>query len=89
MTSLLLLMFVHRHQQRWGIGDEKSLKKQERRLDQHYLKTGRGYPWHTFFYRSVSKISRQVIRFLKECFLKKSSAVLYEDHLGPLLEKYL
>lgn len=69
MTSLLLLMFMHRHHQRWGIGDEKSLKKQEHRLDQHYLKTGSGYPWYAFFYRSVSKISRQAIRFLKECFL--------------------
>ena len=47
MTSLLLRMFSHHHEQRWGIGDEKSQAKQERRLDEQYLRTGRGYPWFT------------------------------------------
>ena len=38
MTSLLLLLFAHRHQDRWQIGDEKSLKKQSDRIDQKYIK---------------------------------------------------
>lgn len=89
MTSLLLLMFVHRHQDRWEIGDEKSLNKQSDRIDQKYIKEGQRIPWYVFFYRAVSKVSRQVIRFLKSCFCKKASERLYERQLRPMLEAYL
>lgn len=41
------------------------------------------------FYTVLSKIPRQVWRFLKSCFMKKSSPTLYERQLKPLLEKYL
>ncbi|MDP5209448.1 transposase [Microbulbifer sp. 2205BS26-8] len=88
MTSLLLLMFAHHHQDRWQIGDEKSLKKQPDRIDQKYIKEGQRIPWHTFLYRSVSKISQQVIRFLKYCFWKKASRKLYERQLMPMLLRY-
>lgn len=89
MTSLLLLMFVQRHQNRWQIGDEKSLKKQSDRIDQKYIKEGQRIPWYAFFYRAVSKVSRQVIRFLKNCFCKKASQRLYERQLRPMLMGYL
>jgi hypothetical protein len=41
------------------------------------------------FYTVLSKIPRQVWRFLKNCFMKKSSPALYERQLKPMLEKYL
>ncbi|MDP5210906.1 transposase [Microbulbifer sp. 2205BS26-8] len=89
MTSLLLLLFAHHHQGHWKIVDEKSLKKQDARIDQRYVRHEQRIPWHIFSYRAVSKISRQIIRFLKHCFLKKSSSGLYERQLKPLLLRYL
>ena len=89
MTSLLLLLFVHHHQDRWQIGDEKSLKKQDDRIDQQCLKKNQRIPWYSFYYRATSKISRQVIRFLKHCFGKPASPRLYERQLRPLLMAYL
>lgn len=89
MTSLLLLLFVHRHQDRWQIGDEKSLKKQDERIDRQCLKENGRIPWYSFYYRATSKISRQVIRFLKHCFGKRASPRLYERQLRPLLMAYL
>lgn len=89
MTSLLLLLFTHRHQAQWGIGDEKSLKKQDARIVQQYVNKGKGIPWYRLYYRATSKISRQVIRFLKHCFTKKASPGLYERQLRPMLLAYL
>ena len=41
------------------------------------------------FYNALSKVTRQMWRFLKSCFAKKSSPALYENQFRPLLEKYL
>jgi len=41
------------------------------------------------FYAQLSKITRQVWRFLKNCFNKKSSLALYQRQLKPLLLNYL
>lgn len=89
MTSLLLLLFTHRHQAQWAIEDEKSLKKQDARIVQQCANKGSGIPWYSLYYRAVSKISRQVIRFLKHCFCKKASPGLYKRQLRPMLLAYL
>jgi len=41
------------------------------------------------FYNALSKVTRQMWRFLKSCFSRKSSPALYESPLKPLLERYL
>lgn len=41
------------------------------------------------FWTRLSKITRQVWRFLKSCFDKKSSRGLYQRQLRPVLEGYL
>lgn len=41
------------------------------------------------FYTHLSKITRQVWRFLKNCFSRKSSLKLYQRQLKPLLIGYL
>lgn len=89
MTSLLLMLFAHHHQERWKIQDEKSLKKQAVRDGELQRKNGGMRPWHRDFYRATSKISKQVIRFLKYCFVKKSSPGLYEKQLRPMLMAYI
>jgi|GEM_PF-515201 len=87
-THLLVALWLHDHTAGWGIGDEKALRKQDlRRAD------ARGEheppPWTARAYRYPSKISRQVLRFLKHCFLKKPSHALYECQLKPMLLAYL
>jgi len=45
--------------------------------------------WFTLVYRFTSKVSKQVLRFFKGCFLKKPSQAMYDAQLKPLLEHYL
>jgi hypothetical protein len=40
-------------------------------------------------YSYTAKVSRQVLRFFKQCFLKPASPALYERELRPLLMAYL
>ena len=40
-------------------------------------------------FRYTAKVSCQVLRFLKHCFLKPASPALYERELRPLLMAYL
>lgn len=47
------------------------------------------YDAYRAFYAHLSKITRQVWRFLKNCFSKKSSQQLYLRQLKPLLMGYL
>lgn len=95
MTSILVALFLNDRQQNWGISDEKSLAKQEKRFYDDLTETQGSdvikatKPWYLLFYRSVSKVSRQILRFLKSCFLKKASDRLYDSQLKPLLMRYL
>ncbi len=47
------------------------------------------YDAYRAFYAQLSKITRQVWRFLKNCFREKSSLALYQRQLKPLLQGYL
>jgi len=94
ITSILVAIFVNKHMFDWGIFDEKSLKKQENRFNDKLLNSRQPgsdrttVPWHFLFYKNTSKISKQVLRFLKSCFMKKPSEQLYESQLKPKLLKY-
>ena len=75
----------------WAMSEEKALRKQDKRqrakLD---ARDGTDRPdWAAPPYRYTSKVSRQVLRFLKYCFLKPASAVLYQRELRPMLVAYL
>ena len=47
------------------------------------------YDAYRAFYAQLSKITRQVWRFLKNCFREKHSLLLYQRQLKPLLQGYL
>jgi len=95
ITSVLVAIFVHEYQDKWGISDEKSLEKQQNRFDSAIVDAencGKGSdtrPWYLLYFRSVSKISRQVLRFFESCFMKKASERLYEKQLRPMFMKYI
>lgn len=88
MTSILVKIFGHHHQSQFKIAETLCLKKQDARAQKQQDK-GQKIPWYRESYRYASKISRQLIRFLKECFLKKSSQKLYERELLPLFIKWI
>lgn len=88
ITSILLAMFIQDKAGQHGVEDEKSLRKQHQR--QTATKDGTDRPgWTVPLFRHCSKVSRQVIRFLKFSFDKHASHDLYSGHLWPLMRQYL
>ena len=95
ITSILVALFMNEKQQTWGVHDEKSLAKKDKKFADSITEEEREgsekptKPWYLIYYRNVSKVSRQVLRFFKSCLLKRASEHLYERQLKPLLSGYL
>ena len=88
ITSVLVAMLVHQKMGRHGIVDDKALRKQDRR--HHSVTDGTDRPdWTAPLFRFTSKVSRQVLRFFKHCFLESASQALYDSQLRPMLQAYL
>jgi hypothetical protein len=91
ITSLLVAILLHTRLGAAGAHDEKAWAKQEKRqkakLD-HPDSTDRP-DWTVPLFRYTTKVSRQVLRFFKHCFLKPASPGLYERELAPMLKAYL
>jgi len=91
ITSMLVAMLLQTRLGAAGAHDEKAWAKQAQRqqakLD-HPDGTDRP-DWTVPLFRYTAKVSRQVLRFFKLCFLKPASPGLYERELGPMLKAYL
>ncbi len=74
-------------QQTRNTGDERQGLSVEKKQEQ--TKELKRYDAYRAFYSQLSKITRQVWRFLKNCFSRKSSLKLYQRQLMPLLIGYL
>jgi len=89
VTLTLTRLFVIDQQKSLGLKktdhtqDKKYEKKKER---YHCMKNGVMF---RAYYEPLSKVSRQVWRFLKNCFSEKSSLALYQRQLKPLMLGYL
>lgn len=88
ITSVLLAMFIQDKAGKHGVDDEKSLRKQHQRQTQIHDGTDRP-GWTIPLFQECSKVSRQIIRFLKFCFDKRASHKLYSELLWPLMRQYL
>lgn len=91
ITGILVALMLHRTLAAEGTTDEKALRKQDKRQcaapDDG---DGTDRPdWAAPIYRYTSKVSRQVLRFFKLCFLKSASPALYQRELRPMLIAYL
>lgn len=64
-----------------GLNDEDDEKDESEPVPQNDI--------YRAFYAHLSKITRQVWRFLKNCFREKSSHELYRRQLKPLLLRYI
>jgi hypothetical protein len=91
VTGILIAIMLHTTMGQHGIADEKALKKQDKRQTaQPDAPDGTDRPdWTTPLFRYTSKVSRQVLRFFKHCFLKRASPGLYHRELRPMLLAYL
>ena len=88
VISILVAMQLHRKMGRLGLGDEKALRKQDRRQTSNTDETDRP-DWSAPVFRYTSKVSRQVLRFFKHCFHKPASQALCDGQLRPMLLVYL
>lgn len=88
-TSLLVQLFSHHHKNIFSVEDEASLKKQNDLQDKNVREKGYRIPWYRDFFHGASKVARQILRFLRSCFMKKPSKTLYERQLRPLYLKYI
>jgi hypothetical protein len=91
ITSVLVALLLHRRLGADGFHDVKALRRQQRRQAQPLdAADGTDRPdWTAPLYRYTSKVSRQVLRFFKHCFLEPASPALYDHQLRPLLMAYL
>jgi Transposase DDE domain len=89
MATILSALFSQHHQTAMKIDDAKCFAKQEALSDHCENVCAERRPWYRDVYRATAKISRQIIRFLKICFLHTSSKEYYERQLKPLFLQYL
>ena len=84
ITSLLVAIFMNEKMLEFGIGDEKAIEKREKRMNNDQSEFV-PMMWFHKLYGHISKVSRQVLRFLKLNFNRKSSHMLYNTHLRLML----
>ena len=91
VTSILIAIILQQTLGAAGSRDIKSLRRQaKRQVKAPHQPDGTDRPmWTVPIFRYTSKVSRQVLRFFKHCFLRPASPALYQRELRPLLIAYL
>ena len=91
ITGILVALMLQQTLGRDDCVDEKALRKQDKRQRAALGDSdGTDRPdWAAPIYRYTSKVSRQVLRFFKLCFLTPASPALYQRELRPMLMAYL
>ena len=80
---------VEQYLEQQAIADSPDLSADDQWDQEEELPTLMLYDAYRAFYAQLSKITRQVWRFLKNCFREKHSLLLYQRQLKPLLQGYL
>lgn len=89
VTMILTTLFINRRKEELGLDkiDSTQHRKQQAKKE-FYAQTGHGIAYRVF-YDEISKITRQIWRFLKNCYAEVHSVELYRRQLRPLMVKYL
>lgn len=89
VTTILTRLFLMRRQADLELAkpDATQDKKHEKKLAS-YTQSGEGVLLRAAW-QNLSKISRQVWRFLKNCFARQHALALYKQQLEPMLRGYL
>lgn len=89
VTHLLMRLFLHKKGQELGLEeDHQTQQRRHEKKETAYIVNGEGN-YNRAFFKKLSKITKQAWRFVKNCFLKKSSLRLFELKLRPVLMAYL
>ena len=89
VTHILMRLFLHQKGEMLGLEeDHQTQQSRHEKKAQDYLDKDKGN-FNRAFFKKLSKIIKQVWRFLKNCFLRKSSRWLFERELRPVLTAYL
>lgn len=89
ISYLLTRLFLHKYQKPLNLEKLDSTQDRKHEIKQSAYESQIFGVAYRAFYIGLSKITRQVWRFLKNCFSKDSSLGLYQRQLKPLLLKYL
>jgi len=89
ITFVLTRLFCDKHAKIFKIPiDGTTQIKKHQRKKEAYLQ-GKTKDHFKAFHSHLSKVTKQVWRFLKNCMLKKSRQLLYQNQLHPLMIRYL
>jgi Transposase DDE domain len=87
VTSILIALVL---QQTLGTEGSRDIKSLRRQVKAPHQPDGTDRPlWTAPVFRYTSKVSRQVLRFFKHCFLRPATPGLYQAELRPSLMAYL
>jgi hypothetical protein len=89
VTSILTRLFLMRRQADLALAQPDTTQdKKHQKKQANYTQSGKGILLRALW-QNLSKISRQVWRFLKNCFTCQHEPGLYKRQLEPLLRSYL
>ena len=89
VTVLLTRLFLQRRQQDLQLDKPDATQDRKHQIKQDQASSSKNSVTHRAFWTHLSKITKQVWRFLKNCFMYKHSLEYYQRQLKPLLLKYL
>ena len=89
ITFILTRLFSYKHAQNFGMkaDGETQVNKHRKKLE-GYL-AGITHDEFRVYHVNLSKVTKQVWRFLKCCMLKKNRHTLYKAQLRPMMKAYL
>jgi len=89
VSYLLTRQFLVKQSRNLGMDEDKLTQKNKQKIKlEKHIECPQGISYRAY-YTETSKITRQVWRFLKNCFNKQSSPELYQRQLRPLLTGYI
>ena len=89
ITFILTRLFSQKHAKNFGLPTDGTTQTKKHQLKKEMYLYGETQDQYRAFHSSLSKVTKQVWRFLKECMLKKSRQKLYDVQLQPLMIAYL
>lgn len=88
-TVLLTRLFLQRRQQDLQLDSPDATQNRKHQIKQEQAACSNNSVPYRAFWTHLSKITKQVWRFLKNCFMQKHRLAFYQRQLKPLLLGYL
>lgn len=89
ITFVLTRLFSYKHAQNFGMKTDGETQANKHRKKLEAYLAGETHDQFRAYHVNLSKITKQVWRFLKGCMLKKSRQKLYEAQLRPMMKAYI